>query len=135
MRYFSQFSEEKKQKTILICFLVLLSKCRWAIEGAVGSADKVDATYLSRHVNMASRLEAATKFYGVRVLFSGQVAGLLLPELEYRLIRIDYVVLKGAATPTLLYTLNPMLADEDGDFTLAALERTITEVCFFSLLR
>lgn len=29
----------------------------WAIEGAVGSLKKVDATYLSPHVNMAARLE------------------------------------------------------------------------------
>ena len=33
----------------------------WAIEGAIGSKFKVDASYLSPNVNMASRLEAATK--------------------------------------------------------------------------
>jgi class 3 adenylate cyclase len=33
----------------------------WAIEGAIGSFYKIDASYLSPHVNMASRLEAATK--------------------------------------------------------------------------
>jgi hypothetical protein len=33
----------------------------WAIEGAIGSKHKIDASYLSPHVNMASRLEAATK--------------------------------------------------------------------------
>lgn len=33
----------------------------WAIEGAIGSAYKIDASYLSPNVNMASRLEAATK--------------------------------------------------------------------------
>jgi len=33
----------------------------WAIEGAIGSDFKIDASYLSPHVNMASRLEAATK--------------------------------------------------------------------------
>ena len=32
-----------------------------AIEGAIGSKHKIDASYLSPHVNMASRLEAATK--------------------------------------------------------------------------
>ena len=31
----------------------------WAIEGAVGSIHKVDATYLSPHVNMAARLETS----------------------------------------------------------------------------
>ena len=33
----------------------------WAIEGAIGSIYKIDASYLSPNVNMASRLEAATK--------------------------------------------------------------------------
>lgn len=33
----------------------------WAIEGAIGSHLKIDASYLSPNVNMASRLEAATK--------------------------------------------------------------------------
>lgn len=35
--------------------------CGWAIEGAIGSEYKIDASYLSPNVNMASRLEAATK--------------------------------------------------------------------------
>ena len=33
----------------------------WAIEGAIGSAHKIDASYLSPNVNMSSWLEAATK--------------------------------------------------------------------------
>jgi len=33
----------------------------WAIEGAIGSFFKIDASYLSPNVNMASRLEYATK--------------------------------------------------------------------------
>lgn len=36
----------------------------WAVEGAIGSLHKIDASYLSAHVNMAARLEAATKQYG-----------------------------------------------------------------------
>ena len=40
----------------------------WAIEGAIGSSRKIDATYLSPHVNLASRLEAATKQYVLCIL-------------------------------------------------------------------
>lgn len=43
----------------------------WAIEGAIGSEFKIDASYLSPNVNMASRLEAATKQFGVSLLISG----------------------------------------------------------------
>jgi len=42
----------------------------WAIEGAVGSPMKVDATYLSPHVNMAARMETACRQYGVHVLMT-----------------------------------------------------------------
>jgi class 3 adenylate cyclase len=40
----------------------------WAIEGAIGSEYKIDASYLSPNVNMASRLEEMTKTYGVNIL-------------------------------------------------------------------
>jgi class 3 adenylate cyclase len=42
----------------------------YAIEGAIGSYYKIDASYLSPHVNMSARLEGATKAFGVPLLFS-----------------------------------------------------------------
>jgi len=33
----------------------------WAIEGAIGSEFKIDASYLSPNVNLAAWLEAATR--------------------------------------------------------------------------
>ena len=42
----------------------------WGIEGAIGSEFKIDASYLSPNVNLASTLEAATKSYGVPLLVS-----------------------------------------------------------------
>ena len=52
----------------------------WAIEGAIGSEFKIDASYLSPNVNMASRLEAATKQYGVPLLLSGAMYRLFSRE-------------------------------------------------------
>ena len=51
----------------------------WAIEGAIGSVHKVDVSYLSPHVNMSARLEAATKQFGVPLLLSGAFVKLLSP--------------------------------------------------------
>ena len=45
----------------------------WSIEGAIGSEYKIDASYLSPNVNMSSRLEAATKQYGVPILISKNI--------------------------------------------------------------
>jgi hypothetical protein len=50
----------------------------WAVEGAVGSEYKIDATYLSPHVNMASRMMSACKHYGVTILLSEAVEELLI---------------------------------------------------------
>ena len=45
----------------------------WAIEGAIGSSLKIDASYLSPNVNMASRLEAATMHYKTDILLSDKL--------------------------------------------------------------
>merc|ERR1712196_8705 len=63
----------------------------WAIEGAIGSEFKIDASYLSPNVNMASRLEAATKQYGVLVLMSEPLAQLCSPEMSKYFRTVDHV--------------------------------------------
>ena len=45
----------------------------WAIEGAIGSSFKIDASYLGPNVSMAEALESLTKFYGVPILLSGDL--------------------------------------------------------------
>lgn len=49
----------------------------WAIEGAIGSYFKVDASYLSPNVNMVARLEAATKIFDTPILISGNLRDIL----------------------------------------------------------
>lgn len=49
----------------------------WAIEGAIGSFFKIDASYLSPNVNMAARLEAATKQFNTPILISGLLRDIL----------------------------------------------------------
>eukprot|EP00759_Apiculatamorpha_spiralis_P001607 PhF_6_TR10574/c0_g1_i1/m.16852 len=67
----------------------------WAVEGAVGSFLKVDATYLSPHVNLASRLESATKRYGVELMFSDAVYHNIPSDLHPYVRLLDKVALKG----------------------------------------
>ena len=56
----------------------------WAIEGAIGSKFKIDVSYLSPHVNIAARLEAATKQYKVDILFSDNLFQLFSPTVQVR---------------------------------------------------
>jgi hypothetical protein len=67
----------------------------WAIEGAIGSEYKIDASYLSPNVNMASRLEAATKQFGVPLLLSEAFHDILSPKTKRRTRQIDAVSVKG----------------------------------------
>lgn len=54
----------------------------WSIEGAIGSFYKIDASYLSPNVNMASKLEETTKAYGVPLLISGEMYKIFTPKMR-----------------------------------------------------
>ena len=71
----------------------------WAIEGAIGSFYKIDASYLSPNVNMASRLEAATKQFGVPLLISGELVESMTPISADKCRMIDRVTVKGSTEP------------------------------------
>lgn len=76
----------------------------WAIEGAVGSLQKVDATYLSPHVNMTARLETSSKQYGVPLLFSHNFYELMSPEAQSKCRKLDVITVKGSEVPIAIYT-------------------------------
>lgn len=78
----------------------------WAIEGAIGSVFKIDASYLSPNVNMASRLEAATKQYGVPLLLSNELVDCMSKKAQKICRQIDCVTVKGSIKPIGLYTVD-----------------------------
>lgn len=65
----------------------------WAIEGSIGSRVKVDASYVSPHVNLASQLEIATKNYNVPLLMSHAFVSGLTGSLQSTCRRVDQIVL------------------------------------------
>lgn len=76
----------------------------WAIEGAVGSSYKIDATYLSSHLNMASRMMCAAKQFKVAILITQQMQELLSKSAKKVMRHIDTVIVKGSKIPTRVYT-------------------------------
>jgi class 3 adenylate cyclase len=68
----------------------------WAIEGSIGSKVKVDASYLSLHVTLASRLESATKHYNVPLLMSHAFVSGLTGSLQSTCRRADRVVVSDS---------------------------------------
>ena len=78
----------------------------WAIEGAIGSSYKIDASYLSPNVNMSARLEAATRIYGVNILLSGPLYDKLSEDMKEICRLVDVVTVKGSVEPMRLYTID-----------------------------
>ena len=78
----------------------------WAIEGAIGSEYKIDASYLSPNVNIASRLEAATKQYGVNLLISHELYERFSKRVQRFCRQIDRVTVKGSKKPLGLFTVD-----------------------------
>eukprot|EP00811_Abedinium_folium_P034188 NODE_7090_length_1610_cov_4.346595.p2 GENE.NODE_7090_length_1610_cov_4.346595~~NODE_7090_length_1610_cov_4.346595.p2 ORF type:complete len:221 (+),score=58.13 NODE_7090_length_1610_cov_4.346595:757-1419(+) len=84
----------------------------WSIEGAVGSKYKVDATYLSLNVDLASFLEGATKTYSVAILMSQNFVECLGLQLRCECRPVDHVAVGPAETPVTLYCHLPTEAPE-----------------------
>lgn len=87
----------------------------WGIEGAVGSLQKVDATYLSPNVNMTARLETASKQFGVPLLCSEIFYKCLSEKAQTKVRRLDKVMVKGSVQSIDLYTYN---ADQERKFPM-----------------
>ena len=52
------------------------------MQGAIGSELKIDATYLSPHVEMSDRLEAASKIFGAKLNMSHWLVNLMSPTFK-----------------------------------------------------
>eukprot|EP00927_Polykrikos_kofoidii_P065350 TRINITY_DN61109_c0_g1_i1.p1 TRINITY_DN61109_c0_g1~~TRINITY_DN61109_c0_g1_i1.p1 ORF type:complete len:1150 (+),score=181.25 TRINITY_DN61109_c0_g1_i1:253-3702(+) len=78
----------------------------WSIEGAIGSQFKIDASYLSSHVNMAVQLESMTKLYGVMLLMSEDIVRVGSKEVAFYYRAIDNLTLCGAANPLRIFTVD-----------------------------
>lgn len=78
----------------------------WSIEGAIGSVFKIEATYLSPHVNLVSKLEAVTTLYRVPILISEPLVRGCTRFFRQHLRPVDHVKLRGSKVPMRIYTID-----------------------------
>ena len=86
----------------------------WAVEGAIGTHRKIDASYLSPHVNLCMYLEDSTKKYGVPLLMSESFYHILSPAVSKYCRLVDRIRRRATEAPFGLYTYD---ADTSIDFT------------------
>jgi hypothetical protein len=65
-----------------------------AVQGAIGSERKIDATYVSEAVERAEFLESSTKQYGLKLLMSDNFHRLLHPNTRRRCRKVDQILLR-----------------------------------------
>ena len=90
----------------------------WAIEGAIGSNMKIDASYLSPHVSFTEFLESSTKAYGVSLLMSEPFFKLLSPNVSRLCRQVDRIRRSDEEEPIGLYTYDTDLTVDWDDLAL-----------------
>jgi len=78
----------------------------YSIEGPIGSYYKIDASYLSPHVNMSMRLEGATKLFGVPLLIHHSLYSRFTRKTRGYCRQVDYCTMQGNDEPVKLYTID-----------------------------
>ncbi|WP_431323498.1 CHASE2 domain-containing protein [Rhizobium sp. YTU87027] len=98
------------------------------VVGNMGSNRRFDYSCLGDSVNLASRLEGASKNYGVAILLGEETARLVRGA--YTVVELDRIVVKGRTVPSPVFTIIESARPEDLEMHAAFLvekyEKTLT---------
>ncbi|WP_204105275.1 MULTISPECIES: adenylate/guanylate cyclase domain-containing protein [Spirulina sp. CCY15215] len=102
VKLFNQDSHEKGYPAIQIGIGL---HCGNLMLGTVGEKQRMDTTVIADAVNLASRLETATKQYGASILMSEQTLNRLTNADQYAYRFLGQILVKGKKEPTRIYEI------------------------------
>ena len=81
----------------------------WTVQGAIGSSDnKIDACYLSPHLQIANRMEELTSVYDMQILVSEPLYNLMSLKARNTLRKIDVILMNTFQNANLQNQTAPM---------------------------
>ena len=105
-----EFNEIRKRRDQLPIDIGIGLNTGHVVSGNIGSPKRMDYTVIGDGVNLAARLESATKQYGAHILISEFTHDQLKSSYRSRL--VDNVVVKGKTRPVGVYELLDYHTDE-----------------------
>jgi len=85
----------------------------WTIEGAIGSESKIDACYLSPHLQASYKIQELTEFYDQQILVSESLYNMMSLKARNTLRKIDVITMKENREPLGIYTYDLSFSNQE----------------------
>ena len=115
IRRANQFKIYYRQSKIAQCFegltrpyLTFGLHMGWIIEGAIGSDQKIDASYLSPNLHIVNRVQELTKDYNMQILLTESLYSLMSLKARNTLRKIDVITMNTFKNQSLLQQREPL---------------------------
>ncbi|HEY9615786.1 MAG TPA: adenylate/guanylate cyclase domain-containing protein [Microcoleaceae cyanobacterium] len=102
-RQLQQYNQERESQGLLPITIGMGLHFGHVMVGMIGENNRVQGDTLSDNVNLTSRLEGLTKFYGVSLLISADLLHRLVDPDRYQLRFLDRVIVKGRSEAIAIY--------------------------------